>query len=76
MKYGEKQNEIFRLIRDHIGLSISYLKEAKILPYIINIDNEYEVKRALLTVCSNKENLEERKSYFVRYINVLMRKKK
>ena len=75
MKYGEKQNEIFELINNHIGLNISYLEKTQILPYLVNLNNEYAIKKAVMTVCSKKEKKEDRKTYFLNYIKLLIRNK-
>lgn len=76
MIYGEKQNEIFELIERNIGLNIEYLEKTKVLGYIINLDNEYNVKKAVLSVCSKEQSEDKTKVHFVNYIKFLMNKKK
>lgn len=76
MIYGEKQNEIFELIKQNIGLNIKYLEKAKILSYIVNLDNEYSVKKAVLSVCSKEQSEDKTKAHFINYINLLMKNQK
>lgn len=74
MIYGEKQTEIFELIERNIGLKIDNLENAKVLSYIVNLDNEYSVKKAVLSVCSKEQSEDKTKAHFINYIRFLMKK--
>lgn len=74
MIYGEKQTEIFELIERNIGLKIDNLENAQVLSYIVNLDNEYFVKKAVLSVCSKEQSEDKTKAHFINYIRFLMKK--